>query len=705
MDCILQSEAAECGLASIAMIAAHHGYKTDLNLLRQQYPQTLKGSNLQQLIGIADSLGMASRALKLDMELLPQLKLPCILHWDMNHFVVLTKVKRNSLVIMDPAVGKRELSLSEASKHFTGIAMELTPTAEFKKADERAQVKLSQFWQKITGIKPALLQLLGLSLILQLFALITPYYMQLVVDEVVVSYDDNLLLVLALGFGFVSLFNTLTTALRSYVVVHLSALLNIQLATNLFRHLLRLPCDYFEKRHMGDVLSRFSSLQQIKEMLTTGVVEAVIDGLMAITTLIMLFIYSPKLASIVFVAMIIYLMIRLIWYRPFRAVSEEYIVAGAKEQTNFMENIRGIQTIKLFSIESKRQAMWQNFYTDAINANVRIERLKVNYTVANNLLFGLENIIVVFLAAMAIMENSFTIGMLTAFMAYKSQLTQRYAALVERLIEFKMLGLHLNRLSDITLTEEEQHIEGTRQLQITGELKLSQITYQYSPNDPELFQDLSLSIPAGESIAIIGQSGCGKTTLMKIMLGLLLPARGSIEVGGVDIRHLGQRQYRNQIAAVMQSDELLSGSIADNISQFDPEIDLEKVAQVAQMAAIYDDISAMPMGFNSLVGDMGTTLSGGQKQRILLARALYKDPKILFLDEATSHLDIGAEQLVNHAVKSLDITRVIIAHRPETMRMADRILHLQDGQLIDVTQEIKQQKAAAVVTPQDAVIA
>lgn len=689
MQTILQSEAAECGLACLAMIAGHYGRQTDLQILRQRYPQTLKGANLQQLIGIADGLGMASRALKLEMEHLPQLKLPCLLHWDMNHFVVLSKVGKNSVVILDPAIGRREMSLNEMAKHFTGVAMELTPTAEFKKVDERVQVRLSQFWQKITGLKPVLLQLFGLSVVLQLFALASPYYMQLVLDEVIISFDENLLLVLALGFGFISLFNTLTTALRGFVVVHLGAMMNLQLATNLFRHLLRLPADYFEKRHIGDVVSRFGSLQRIKDMLTTGVVEAIIDGAMAITTLAMIFVYNATLATVVVVAMVLYLIIRLAWYRPLRAISEESILADAKEHTNFMENVRGIQTIKLFGIEAKRQAMWQNNYTDALNLNVKLERLKVGYNVANNLLFGIENIIVIYLAAMAIMDNNFTVGMLTAFMAYKTQLTQRYAALIEKLIEFKMLGLHLNRLADIALTKEEQHLEGERQHEIKGALSVSHLGYRYAPAEPELFNQLSLEIKQGESVALVGPSGCGKTTLMKILLGLLLPNEGKVEVDGIDIRHLGQRQYRAQIAAVMQSDELLSGSIAENICQFDPQINMERVMQVAQMAAIHQDISAMPMGYNSLVGDMGTTLSGGQKQRILLARALYRQPKILFLDEATSHLDIGSEQLVNQAVKSLDITRIIIAHRPETMLMADRILELNQGVLTDVTAELK----------------
>lgn len=689
MKTILQSEAAECGLACLAMIADKHGYKSDLNSLRHKYPQTLKGINLEQLIGIADELKLASRALKIDLEHLPQLQLPCILHWDLNHFVVLKSVTKSGIEILDPAFGHRKLTLEETSRHFTGIALELTPTEDFRKEDNRLEMKLSQFLSSVGGLKSVLFQLLLLSLVLQVFALAAPYYMQLVLDEVIISQDSSLLLVLALGFGMVTLFNVATTALRGFVVIHLGASLNKQLAFNLFRHLIRLPLDYFSNRHIGDVVSRFSSLEQVKQMLTNAMVEAVIDGVMAIATFIMIYLYSPKLALVVTVAMVLYLTIRLLWYRPLRSLTEEAIMASARENTNFMENVRGIQTIKLFGIEAKRQGLWQNHFTEALNLNVKVERLNVGYSIANSLLFGLENILVIYLGATLIMESTqadiFTVGMLTAFLAYKSQLTERFASLVDKIIEFKMLGLHLNRLADIAMTKQEENLVAEREHQITGSMQLDKISFRYASNEPWLFRELSFDFKQGESIAILGPSGCGKTTLMKIMLGLYKTEEGEVQVDGHSIKLLGQRQYRSQIATVMQSDELLSGSIADNISQFDPQIDIERVMECASMASIHDDIVSMPMSYNSLVGDMGATLSGGQKQRVLLARALYRNPKILFLDEATSHLDIASEYKVNQAIKTLNITRIIIAHRPETIKMADRVLELQNGQLKEVS--------------------
>ncbi|WMS92515.1 peptidase domain-containing ABC transporter [Pseudoalteromonas sp. HL-AS1] len=682
---ILQTEAAECGLASIAMVAAYYGYKTDLTSLRQEHEISLKGANLEELMQIADKLKLSTRALRLDLEHLSQLKTPCILHWDMNHFVVLKKVTKKSIEIHDPGLGERKYTMEEFSKHFTGVALELSPTEEFKSEDSRVNLKLSDFWSKVTGLKSTLGKVFVLSLLLQAFAIASPYYMQLVVDEVILSYDRNLLAILAIGFGLLMAIEMVTGAVRSVLLLHFGNLMSIQLGANLFHHLVRLPLQYFEKRHIGDVVSRFGSLQQVKELLTKGVIEAVIDGVMAIATLIMIFLYSPKLSVIVLIAIAIYAVFRIAMYRPLRQMSEEVIVNQAKEQSNFMETVRGIQTIKLFGREVQRQSVWHNKYADSLNSGIRVGHLNIGYEAFNKVIFGLENVLVIYFAAMLVMEGDLTVGMLFAFMAYKRQFVEKMASLIEKIIEFKMLSLHFNRLADISLTEKEQDIQGKMSgKKISGDIELKGINYRYNKKEAPVFKHLDLSIKAGESVAIIGPSGCGKTTLAKLMLGLFEPDEGKIEVDGVDIRQLGLGQYRTQIAAVMQDDQLLSGSIADNISFFDPELDMQQVEWAAKIAAIDKDILQMTMGYNTLVGDMGAALSGGQIQRLLLARALYRKPKILFMDEATSNLDTKLEFSVNEAVKNLDVTRIIIAHRPETIASADRVIELRYGEAVEV---------------------
>ncbi|MEW5683130.1 MAG: peptidase domain-containing ABC transporter [Pseudomonadota bacterium] len=688
---IYQSEAAECGLACIAMVANHHGHQLDLTTLRNRYSVSLKGANLQQLMQLSNQLGLTPRALKLDLDDLKNLRTPCILHWEMNHFVVLKKVHRNGITILDPAMGERRLSLAEVDKAFTGVALELSPSNEFKKIDERVRLGLTAFWTKVQGLVPSLVKLFVLSLLLQVFVLAAPYYTQLVVDEVLVSQDEPLLVVLALGFGLLMLLQVITQTLRGWVVLHLGSVMSVQMASNLMRHLLHLPLSFFEKRHMGDVVSRFGSLNSVRELLTNSLVEGVIDGIMAIAVLVMMYLYSPQLSLVVGIAVLIYALLRWALYRPLHQLTEASIVASAKEQSNFMETVRGMQSIKLFGLQTQRLNIWQNRFAEAVNQSYRLGKWQISYSTINQLLFGVENVLVIYLAALAVMAGDISVGMLFAFVAYKNQFTSRTAALIDKVVEIKMTKLHLDRLADIALTDKEDEGSASDGRELSGQLSLSNISFRYASNDPLLFNGLKLEVQAGENVAIIGPSGSGKTSLMKIMLGLLPAENGKVEVDGVDIRHLGLRHYRSQIAAVMQDDQLMSGTLAENISFFDSQMDMQQVMACAQLAGIHQDIAAMQMGYNALVGDMGSSLSGGQKQRLLLARALYRKPKILFMDEATSHLDVQLEHYVNQAIKQLNMTRIIVAHRPETIINAQRIMQLHNGQLQDVTEAYKAQ--------------
>lgn len=682
---ILQAEVAECGLASMAMVASYYGHKLDMPAMRNRFSANLKGMNLQQLIELGDSLGLASRALQCPLEDVPKLSLPCILHWDMNHFVVLTKFTDKKAYINDPAVGKKTIAISDFANHFTGIALELTPTSKFETKIERQQMRLSQLWSKITGLKSALVKLLILSLVLQVFALASPYYMQWVVDEVLISQDQALLTVLAIGFGLLCFFSVATTAIRSWLVIRLSSLMNMQMGVNLLRHLLRLPMNYFESRHIGDVVSRFGSLNQIRERITTGLVEATVDGIMSITVLIMMFMYSIKLTFVVLAAILLYVIARFALYRPLHQATEESIQNTAKEQSSFLENIRGIQTIKLFGNESQRQGIWQNRYAEVINAEIRLGKLQISFDSINKIIFGIENVVVIYLAATLVMQNTLSIGMVLAFVAYKGQLIQRIASFIEQIIQFKMMRLHLDRISDIALHEQEVNRESENTISppsvFKGEITLENVCFSYGAGERNVINDINYTFAAGDCVAITGDSGCGKTTLAKIMLGLLQPTSGRVLFDGIDINQLGLKQYRKLVAAVMQDDTLLAGSIADNITFFDPEPNYLRIEQCAQLAAIHHDITHMTMGYNALVGDMGSSLSGGQMQRILLARALYKQPKVLFMDEATSHLDIANECKISDQIKHLKMTRILIAHRPETINKANYVLRMVNGNL------------------------
>lgn len=696
MTPIFQSEAAECGLACLAMVADAYGYKTDMATLRQRYPLSLKGATLQHLMQLADQLGLAARALRLEPNEMSQLRLPCILHWQMSHFVVLVKVKGQKIQILDPAFGKRDLSSSDLDQCFTGIALELSPTASFKKEDQRQKLSVRQFWSSASGLWPALLRILLMSLVLQFFLLVSPYYMQLVVDEVLVSRDLDLLHVLATGFTLLLLLQILTNILRSWLVLHLSSVLNLQLATNLFRHLLHLPLSFFEKRHMGDIVSRFGSLHQLRELLTNSLIEALIDGLMACTVLVLLFAYHPVLAAVVFSAVLLYALLRFVFYAPLKQCTEQGIVAQAKEQSGFMESVRAIQCLQLFSKQSQRLSLWQNQYSDAVDQQFRLGRWQLSLQAVNQLLFGIEHILVIYLAALAVTDNAFSVGMLFAFASYKAQFTQRAAAFVDHWIEFRMLELHLQRLADIALTETENSGENQPYLLLQGQIELRDLSFRQAEQDPWLFHQLNFRLSPGESVAIVGSSGIGKTSLLKIILGLASAQQGKVLVDGMELSCFGLQHYRSQIAAVMQNDQLLSGSVLDNISFFSPKPDVQHLMYCAELAAIHQDIVAMPMGYNTLIGDMGSALSGGQKQRLLIARALYHKPRVLLLDEATSHLDLMLEARVNQAIRQLQVGRIIVAHRPDTILTADRVLLLKHGQLTDITREFHQRHTPAV---------
>ncbi|WMN58593.1 peptidase domain-containing ABC transporter [Pseudoalteromonas xiamenensis] len=674
---ILQSEAAECGLASLAMVAAYHGYHSDLVSMRQKFSISIEGCTLLDIMHFAEKLGLATRPLRIELEELELLQAPSILHWNLNHFVVLKKATDKYVIIHDPAEGEKKLSLDEASKHFTGVALELMPTKEFEKKEKKASLRFSDFWSKISGLKRSLLLIFSLSLLLQIFTLASPYYIQLVIDDVILSGDTSLLTVLAVGFFLVLGFEIATNALRGFTLLHFGNQMNIQLGANLFHHLVRLPLTYFEKRHMGDIVSRFGSLQQVKQLLTQGVIEAIIDGLMALVTLGMIFFYSPTLSAVVLVAVLLYAGVRVAMYRPFRTISEQEIMARAEESSNFMETVRGIQTIKLFGSEVKREGQWQNRYAKAINQSIRLGNFQIGYDSINRALFGIENIVVIFLAAKLVIAGGFSTGMLFAFMAYKRQFIEKTAKLIDKFIEFKMLGLHFDRIADIALTEREELTPKQMKVhKVTGKIELRNVSFRYSDATPFVLKDVNLAIQAGESVALTGPSGCGKSTLLKIMLGLIKPTDGEVLIDDIPLHQIGARQYRQQIAAVMQDDELFSGSVSDNIAFFESPVDMERVVYCAELASIHDDISAMPMGYDSLIGDMGSSLSGGQKQRIILARALYKNPRLLFMDEATSHLDTKLESDINEAVSGLKVTRVIIAHRKETIASAQREVKL-----------------------------
>lgn len=685
MPVVLQAEAAECGMACLAMVLGHYGRHIDLAALRRRYALSLKGMTLRNVVDLAGAMGLSTRALRIEIRDFGRLKRPCILHWGLNHFVVLAKVYSNSIVVHDPARGRRNVSLAEASREFTGVVLEASPNASFVRERPTVNFRLRDLFRDIAGLRTALAQVLMLSFGIEFIAILLPIASQIVIDEVIVNADRDLLLVVAIGLVLLIVLQLVLAVARTWTTMLTGTNVNYLCSARIFDHLSRLPLDYFEKRHVGDVISRFGSLNTIQKALTNEMVQAILDGIMSVSMAIMLFIYGGWLALVVAVSTALTTALRIFAYKAYREASEEAIIAEARQQTHFIETVRGMASVKLLGLRERRRSTWMNQLVAALNARLRMQRLDLVFGRANEFLFGADRLILLVLGARAVIDQSMTLGMLVAFLAYRDQFSTRIGNLINSGFQLRMLNVQTDRLSDIISCEPEERqdmpppgvIGSAFKASGASAISILNLGLRYGDDEPWIFRNLNFHVTAGTSVAIVGPSGCGKTTLLKIMMGLLPASEGTVLVNNCDIRTAdGPAAYRRQIAGVMQNDGLFAGSIAENISSFDEKMDFSWLEECAARAAILEDIRRTPMGFETLVGDMGSTLSGGQKQRVILARALYRRPSILFLDEATSHLDEATEAAIADALRSLEMTRIIVAHRPATIAHADTVLDL-----------------------------
>lgn len=681
---VLQTETSECGLACLAMLLAHFGTTTDLATLRNRHGAMPQGMTVIDLTRAAADEQLSTRALRLDVHEVRELKLPCILHWDMSHFVVLTEVRAHRAVILDPAFGERQVDVAEFSQRFTGVAIEVWPSSQFEPRQEAQAVSLRKLIGRVTGLWTTLWRVLAVSLGLEALGLLSPLFMQWIVDHVVVSRDLQLLTTLGIGFLLVLLLEQFFTVIRSWLVLRVGTQLRVQWRSNVLAHLVRLPLDYFARRHLGDVMSRYESIDNIQQVLTTTFVEVVLDGLMVTLTLGLMLLYSPTLTLVALVSVLLYTAVRVAWYGPLRAAAAERLVRSAVESTHLLETVRGMRTIRLFARHAERLSAWQSLMVADVNAQLRIQKLNIFYRVVRRTLSGSFALLLLWLGARDVVAGQLSVGMLLAFIAYRGQFDTRFTELVDKYFDLRMLGLDAQRLADIVLTPQEADRGAAAPRADAGPptIEFRDVYFRYAPGTPDVLAGLNLRIEAGRSVAIAGPSGCGKTTLVNLLLGVYTPQRGQILIDGAPLERVGLAAWRARIGTVMQDDALFAGSIADNISFFDPQIERARVERCARLAAVHDDIAAMPMGYETLVGDMGSSLSGGQRQRVLLARALYRLPSVLVLDEATSHLDVQREAQVGQAIARMRLTRVVVAHRPQTLALVDRVVELSEGRVV-----------------------
>ena len=682
---VLQTEASECGLACLAMLLAHHGTVTDLAALRGRHGAVPQGMTVADLARVAAAEQLTTRAVRAEVEELSELRLPCILHWDLGHFVVLREVRRDGYVVLDPALGERKLTRSQVSQRFSGIAVEGWPGATFAPRKEAQSISLRHLVGRVSGMGPTVWRVLAVSLALEMLALLSPLFMQLVVDNVVVSRDLNLLSTLGVGFVLLLLTQQGFTVMRSWLLMRVSTQLRVQWRSNVLSHMLQLPLDYFARRHLGDVMSRYGSIGNIQTVLTSTFVEAGLDGVMVLLTLSLMLLYSPVLTMVAVASVLLYTAVRWAWYGPLRRATAERLVYSANESSHLLETVRGMRTIRLFARHTERLGAWQSLMVADVNARLRIEKLEIFYRLARRTLSGLFTLLLLWMGARDVVAGGMSVGMLLAFLAYRNEFDGRCTELVNKWIDLRMLGLDAQRLADIVLTPVEATARTVAPRSAVAKdcsVALDGVHFRYAESSPEILGGVTLYIPAGQSVAIAGPSGCGKTTLANLLLGVYTPTQGRIRIGSMPLEQFGIEHWRSQVGTVMQDDVLFAGSIADNISFFDGKPEQDWVEHCARLASVHEDIARMPMGYQSLVGDMGTTLSGGQKQRILLARAFYRRPRVLLLDEATSHLDTDREADIGRAIAGLKVTRIVIAHRLQTLASVDRVVELSGGRIV-----------------------
>lgn len=675
---IHQTEASECGLACLAMICGHYGKNVDLISLRQQFNLSARGATLASAQGIASQLGMMTRALSLDLDEIGALKKPCILHWDFNHFVVLVNVKRHHFVIHDPARGRRSVGLSEMSQHFTGVALEVWPGSEFTAETIRHRINLKALIGNVQGIKGALIKIFSLSIVIESINLVMPIGTQLVMDHAIPAGDRGLLTLICIGLMFFILLRAATSMIRAWSSLVMSTLIGVQWKAGLFSHLMQLPLAYFERRKLGDIQSRFGSLDTLRTTFTTSVVGAIMDMIMVVGVLVMMVLYGGYLTWIVLGFTLTYVLIRLFTYDYYRQLSEESLVRGARASSYFMETLYGIATVKMQSMTERRGAHWLNLEIDTINTSIKVTKMDLFFGGINTFIATCDQVVILWLGTSLVIDNQMTIGMFVAFGAFRGQFSDRVASLTNFLLRLRMMSLHNERISDIALNDMESKkpdITDVAKMQ-PASLEIDDLSFRYDSQSLAIFSNLNAVIAPGESVAIVGPSGAGKTTLMKVLCGLFEPESGKVIVDGMDIQQLGINNYHKKIASVMQDDKLFSGSIKENICGFVEDVDEPWMIECAKASYIHDVIMSMPMGYETLIGELGEGLSGGQKQRIFIARAIYRKPGILFMDEATSSLDIESESFVNQAIKKMEITRIIIAHRESTIASADRVISL-----------------------------
>ncbi|HYI40405.1 MAG TPA: peptidase domain-containing ABC transporter [Allosphingosinicella sp.] len=675
---------AESGIRCVLIAAMLLGRKVDPASARGLVVER-NAAGPEGLLELAESLDLTGRLLKATGSNLSSLPSPAILQLDNDEYVVIEKFSRRKALIHTTNGQIYWEDLHSLGRRSTGKAIEIRLPTDFDRPNSNGKLKLGTLLVDVGGLKRAVGQTLILSVFTQFVILVTPYYVQIAIDNALIGQNVGIMKGLAIGFILFILLNGVALYLRSAVLSTISTAVLFRLAADLSRKLYRLPMEWFGSRSLGETLARFRSIALVKQLLGDDLAAGLVDGALALLTLVLMTLYAPLLALISVSAFAADVVFRTGIAHAQRQAREEYLVLSGHEHSILLENIRGVRSIRLANKEVKRQGVWQAKAAGLLKADLRFQNLANMQAAAQRTLFSLENILVIWVAVYLVTQGQLTLGMLVAYLAYKMQFLAAAGSAMEKVFSIRLLRPTLDQLSDIALQSDDVPFARPQLEARTpkGRIELRGIHHRYAGDLPFVLKGVDLLIEPGESIVITGPSGGGKTTLLQIILGILVPTSGEVLLDGVPLQTFGHRNYYHHLGVVMQDDNFFAGSIAANISMFDDPVDMEGVNAAAELASISDDIIRMPLGYHSVIDEAGAPLSGGQRQRLLLARAIYRKPKILVVDEGTSQLDEACEKSVSEAIAGLGTTRVIVAHRHGTIAAADRVLHLVNGILVE----------------------